>query len=95
MDVSTIDPEGSIPLHATLDDGPPLPMYLLQDIRTRRGDEDVVIQTTRNQVHLRSNGTSSDGDLNDSMVLPLPHDPIQTPFPGITRNPKYVLNYDS
>ena len=90
MNNSTVDPEGSIPLHATLDEGPPLPMYLLSDIRSRSGNEDIVIRTTRNQVRLQSSGGSSDDGLNDSMVLPLPNDPIQTPFPGITRDPKYV-----
>ena len=90
MDASTIDPEGSIPLHTTLDDGPPLPMYLLSEIRARASNENVVIQTTRNQVRLTSGSTDSAADLDGSMVLPLPNDPIQTPFPGITRNPKYV-----
>ena len=88
MDGPTIDPEGSIPLHSTLEDGPPLPMYLLSEIRAREGNENVVIQTTRNQVRLTSGSADNTSNLNESMVLPLPNDPIQTPFPGITRNPK-------
>ena len=90
MDSTQIDPDGAIALNATLNDGPPLPMFMLSEIRAREGGENSIIATTRGNVRLTANGSGTDDpDHENSMVLPTPIDPIQTPYPGITMNPRY------
>ena len=86
---STLDPDGAIPLNATLNDGPPLPLFMISEIRSRDGPENSIIKTTRGEVHLSSNGTGNKtADFENSMILPTPIDPIQTPYPGISINPR-------
>ena len=84
----TIDPEGSIDLGTTIADGPPLPTFLISEIRAREGAEDVTITTTKMKVRLTSAGTGSTDANETAVALPLPVDPIQTPYPGISLNPR-------
>ena len=84
----TIDPEGAVELGTTVSEGPPLPNFLISEIRAREGAEDVTITTTEMKVRLKSAGTGSNDPNETTFALPLPVDPIQTPYPGITLNPR-------
>ena len=72
------DPDGVVDLMVTLNDGPPLPLSLLSEIRNRDDDTEVLIETTRMNVRLRTSGPSpanSDPNPSESMYPGLVPDP--------------------
>ena len=56
---SIIDPDDLVHLQVTLNEGPPVPYFVLSDIRARDDDEELVIETTRMNVRLRTSGPGS------------------------------------
>ena len=67
-----IDSDGIVDLQVTLDDGPPVPLSLLSDIRNRDGDSEVVVETSRMNVRLKTNGSATPGsnNSNESKMYP-------------------------
>ena len=75
-----IDPDGIVDLQVTLDEGPPLPLSLLSEIRNRDDDAEVVVETTRMNVRLRTSGTSPTDTDNPSDTSAL--------YPGLVLDPR-------
>ena len=58
---TSMDPDQLTDLHTTLDEGPPAPFFEILDIVNRRDDQEVVLNTTRMNVRIRTRGR---GDAN-------------------------------
>ena len=69
-------------LHTTLDDGPPAPFFVLKDIVNRKEDQEVVINTTRMNVRIRTRGQGLSNS-DDSTSEPA--------YPGLSINTRYVI----
>ena len=68
-----IDPDGVVNLRVPLMDGPPVPLSLVAELRTRTEDTEITVQTTQMRVHLRSSGSnpgSTDSETNTSVMYP-------------------------
>ena len=68
---SIVDPDDLVHLQVSLNEGPPVPYFVLSDIRSRDDDEEMVIETTRMNVRLRTSGPgSASPDPDASMAYP-------------------------
>ena len=74
---SIIDPDDLVHLQVSLNEGPPVPFFVLSDIRSRDDDEEVVIETTRMNVRLRTSGPGAASPDHDS----------STDYPGLNPDP--------
>ena len=75
------DPDGIVDLHVTLNEGPPIPLSLLSDIRNRDDNTEVVIETTRMNVKLRTSGPSVTRDETDQ-------NQTSRMYPGLSLDPR-------
>ena len=79
---STIDPRTVVDLHSTLDQGSPLPSFILAEVRSRDDKTDIVIETVTAQVRLTHSGSPS-SQLDNSVVLAAPSTPVTTIYPNV------------
>ena len=77
-------PDGVIDLKVTLAEGPPIPIFLLADIQSRDGDENMLIETANMNVRLRTRGPSpANSDHERSILVHQPNEPTVTSYPGL------------
>ena len=87
---SLLNPEGVIDLKVTLAEGPPIPNFMLAEIRARDGDEELENETADMNVRLRTRGPSpADSDHEQSLLVPHPPELLATSYPGLHPNPRY------
>ena len=79
---STIDPRTVVDLHATLDQGSPLPAFILAEVQSRDDKTDIVIETVTAQVRLTHPGSPA-STADDSVVLAAPSTPVSTIYPNV------------
>ena len=72
---STIHPRTVVDLHSTLEEGSPLPGFILAEIQSRDEPTDIVIDTVEAQVRL-TNNISSSSAADKSVVLAAPAKPV-------------------
>ena len=89
---STIHPDHVVNLRATLDDGPPLPSFVVSDLRSRNDDVDIVIETTEAHVRLTTSGTANPRP-NERIVNLTSPVPVRSSiiYPGIMLDNRYDL----
>ena len=76
------DPDEVVDLQVTLSDGLPLPMSMLSEVKNRDDNTEVVIETKRMNVRLRTSGPS-----------PATSDrgPAESMYPGLVIDPRLGL----
>ena len=79
---SVINPRTVVDLHSTLDQGSPLPAFILATVRSRDDKTDIVIETVSAQVRLTHSGSPT-STANDSVVLAAPLAPVSTIYPNV------------
>ena len=82
---STVNPSTVVDLHSTLDEGVPLPIFVMAEVRSRDEQTDLVIETAEAQVRLTHSGSGST-TADKSVVLVAPATPISTIYPNIYLN---------
>ena len=76
-----LDSDGIVDLQVTLEEGPPIPLSLLSEIRNRDDDSEVVVETTRMKVRLKTSGSptgSTETDPSNTSNL----------YPGLVLDPR-------
>ena len=82
---STVNPSTVIDLQTTLDEGVPLPAFIMAEVRSRDEKTDLVIETVNAQVRLTHSGSES-SSTDKSVVLVAPPTPVSTIYPNIYLN---------
>ena len=84
---SSIDPRTVVNLRTTLDDGLPLPAFILSEVRSRDEKTDIVIETVDAQVRLTAPGTTVGHESETpGVVLAAPASPVTTIYPNLYLN---------
>ena len=79
-------PDHVVNLRSSLEDGLPLPSFVIAELRSRDEDVDIVIETTEAHVRLTTNDQTVPQP-NERMVSLVPPNPIRSSiYPGLTLN---------
>ena len=77
------DPENVVHLKTSLEEGPPLPNFILADVRSRDADRDLVMETTKFRVRLTTSDVGDERPNERTLSLTPPAPVIDTIYPGI------------
>ena len=80
------DSEPLIELGTTLDQGPPVPLYMLADQLSNPVSETLDITTTQATIRLTTETAPSEAGPDASIILTETTGPVQTIYPGLTVN---------
>ena len=79
---SSIDPRTVVDLRSTLEDGLPIPAFILSEVQSRDEKTDILIDTVVAQVRLTTPGSDT-STLDNTVVLAAPTSPETTIYPSI------------
>lgn len=91
-----LDPNDAVDLRTTLSEGPPVPLSMLSDLRSRDDDHELVINTAQlGNVRLTTSGSGQsvvEDDLHETSVTLSPAvEPKTTNYPGLNLNSRYHI----
>ena len=78
------DPENVVRLKTSLEEGPPVPNFILADVRSRDTNKDVILDTTRFRVRLTTSDVGDERPNERTLSMKSPAPVIDTIYPGIT-----------
>ena len=77
------DPENVVRLKTSLEEGPPLPNFILADIRSRDTDKDVILNTSKFRVRLTTSDVGDERPNERTLTMTPPAPVVDTIYPGI------------
>ena len=77
------DPENVVRLKTSLEEGPPLPNFIVADIRSRDTDKDVILNTSKFRVRLTTSDVGDERPNERTLTMTTPAPVIDTIYPGI------------
>ena len=86
---SQINPDNVVRLRTSLEEGSPVPLFMLSDIRSRPNDTDIVVETVNANVRLTTSDAVDERPNERTLTLPAPAPLVDTIYPGLKLNNRY------
>ena len=83
---SQLNPDNVVRLRTSLEEGAPVPLFMMADIRSRSNDTDIVVATTNANVRLTTSDNVDERPNERTLSLPAPVPVVDTIYPGISLN---------
>ena len=89
---SQLNPDNVVRLRTSLEEGSPIPLFMMADIRSRPRDTDIVVATTNANVRLTTRDAVEERPNERTLTLPDPSPVVDTIYPGIKLNNRFLTH---
>ena len=80
---SQVNPDSAVRLRTSLEEGVPVPLFMMSDLRSRPSDTDIVIDTVQSRVRLTTSDGTDERPNERTLNLPAPAPLVDTIYPGL------------
>ena len=83
------DSDNAVRLKTSLEEGPPLPNFVIADLRSRDVNRDIVMDTTKFRIRLTTSDVAEEWPNERTLSLTPPTPTVDTIYPGIKLDNRY------